>query len=111
MGITETILTISGVIVAVGGAAVYIAKAIGAAMKPTNELKKEMQKHTKYLENDERRLDEHDQILREIKEDQKMMLKSLHLLLTHAETGNNTGEVKKAKKSWNSTFSKNRRKP
>lgn len=66
-------------------------------MKPTNELKKEMQKHTKYLENDERRLNEHDQILREIKEDQKMMLKSLHLLLTHAETGNNTGEVKKGK--------------
>lgn len=97
MGITETILTISGVIVAVGGAAVYIARAIGAAMKPTNELKKEMQKHTKYLENDERRLDEHDQILREIKEDQKMMLKSLHLLLTHAETGNNTGEMKKGK--------------
>ena len=97
MGITETILTISGVIVAVGGAAVYIAKAIGAAMKPTNELKKEMQKHTKYLENDERRLDEHDQILREIKKDQKMMLKSLHLLLTHAETGNNTGEAKKGK--------------
>lgn len=97
MGITETILTISGVIVAVGGAAVYIAKAIGAAMKPTNELKKEMQKHTKYLENDERRLNEHDQISREIKEDQKMMLKSLHLLLTHAETGNNTGEVKKGK--------------
>lgn len=97
MGITEMILTICGVIAAVGGAAVYIAKAIGAAMKPTNELKKEMQKHTKYLENDERRLDEHDQILREIKEDQKMMLKSLHLLLTHAETGNNTGEVKKGK--------------
>ena len=45
MGITEMILTICGVIAAVGGAAVYIAKAIGAAMKPTNELKKEMQKH------------------------------------------------------------------
>lgn len=40
MGITEMILTICGVIAAVGGAAVYIAKAIGAAMKPTNELKK-----------------------------------------------------------------------
>lgn len=97
MEMTETILTICGVIVAVGGAAVYIAKAIGAAMKPTNELKKEMQKHAKYLENDERRLDEHAQILKEIKEDQKMMLKSLHLLLTHAESGNNTGEVKKGK--------------
>lgn len=56
-----------------------------------------MQKHTTYLENDERRLDEHDEILKEIKEDQKMMLKSLHLLLTHAESGNNTGEVKKGK--------------
>lgn len=39
MGITEMILTICGVIAAVGGAAAYIAKAIGAAMKPTNELK------------------------------------------------------------------------
>ena len=39
MGIMETILTISGVIVAVGGAAVYIAKAIGAAMKPTNRIR------------------------------------------------------------------------
>lgn len=98
MDITSTILTISGIIVAIGGAAVYIAKAVGAAMKPTKELKKEMEQHSEYLKKDARRLDEHDEILKEIKDDQKRMMKAICLLLSHAETGNNTGEVAKGRK-------------
>ena len=101
---TETILAVCGLIVALGGAGVYVKKAADALKRPLDEvrddikdMKKDQVTNERYFKNDAGRLDEHDRILREIQEDQKRMMRAVVLLLSHAETGNNTGEIKKGR--------------
>lgn len=101
---TETILAVCGLIVAIGGAGAYLKKAAGALKKPLDEVKDDIKAmkqdqitNERYFRSDAERLDEHDRILREIREDQKRTMKAVALLLSHAETGNNTGEIKKGR--------------
>lgn len=101
---TETVLAVCGLIIAVGGAGMYIKKVVDALRRPLDEVRndiKDMKKdqitNERYFKNDADRLDEHDRILREIQEDQKRMMHAVVLLLSHAETGNNTGEIKKGR--------------
>jgi hypothetical protein len=102
---TDAIMAICGLIIAIGGAGVYVKKVADAIRRPLDEVRadiKDMKKdritNEKYFKNDAARLDEHDKILRELQQDNKMMLRSVMLLLSHAETGNNTGEVGKGRK-------------
>lgn len=101
---TETVLAACGLIIAVGGAGMYIKKVVDALRRPLDEvrndikdMKKDQTTNERYFKNDADRLDEHDRILREIQEDQKRMMRAVVLLLSHAETGNNTGEIKKGR--------------
>lgn len=101
---TEIILAACGLIIAVGGAGMYIKKVVDALRRPLDEvrndikdMKKDQTTNERYFKNDADRLDEHDRILREIQEDQKRMMRAVVLLLSHAETGNNTGEIKKGR--------------
>lgn len=101
---TEIILAACGLIIAVGGAGMYIKKVVDALRRPLDEVRndiKEMKKdqtiNERYFKNDADRLDAHDKILREIQEDQKRTMRAVVLLLSHAETGNNTGEIKKGR--------------
>lgn len=101
---TDSILAACGLIIAVGGAGMYIAKVIGALRRPLDEvrndikdMKTDQMTNERYFKNDADRLDAHDRILREIQEDQKRTMRAVVLLLSHAETGNNTGEIKKGR--------------
>ena len=101
---TDLILAACGLIIAVGGAGVYIAKVVSALRRPLDEvrndikdMKKDQMTNERYFKNDSDRLDAHDRILREIQEDQKRTMRAVVLLLSHAETGNNTGEIKKGR--------------
>lgn len=101
---TETIIAVCGLIAAIGGAGVYIKKAADALRRPLDEvrddikdMKTDQMTNERYFKNDADRLDEHDRILREIQEDQKRTMRAVVLLLSHAETGNNTGEIKKGR--------------
>lgn len=101
---TDLILAACGLIIAIGGAGVYIAKVVSALRRPLDEvrndikdMKKDQMTNERYFKNDSDRLDAHDRILREIQEDQKRTMRAVVLLLSHAETGNNTGEIKKGR--------------
>lgn len=101
----DYIIAVCGLIIAVGGAAVYIKKAISRLLQPLTKLEEELedireQNETNkgYFANDMERLDSHDEILKETKADNKIMMESIALLLSHAETGNNTGEVGEGRK-------------
>lgn len=101
-----TVLFWCGVIVAVGGAAAYIKKGSKPLLKPFNDMKCEIdaiEKRSaacaKKFANDEKRLNEHELLLQELAEDNKIMLESIALLMKHAETGNSTGEVSEGREA------------
>lgn len=103
--IMDNTLAVCGLIIAVGGAAVYIKKAISRLLQPLTKLEKELEDireqdktNKEYFANDMERLDSHDEILKETKADNRIMMESIALLLSHAETGNNTGEVGEGRK-------------
>lgn len=80
---TATISKILGAIVLVGGAGVYIRK----ALSPLTDLLWK-------LDNDKKRLDEHENKIEKLHADNNEILKSLNIMLSHMVTNNNTGELK-----------------
>lgn len=94
----DTLLWIAGLIAAVGLAIAYLAKWADPIIRPykkirtdLNELKERKASCDLKFENDQRQL-------AEMKYNDKMIMKSLMLLLKHAETGNCTGEVAAGRK-------------
>ena len=87
------IIAICTAVVAVGGAAMYLKKIANIISHKIEKTEKESEKHDEYFKNDLIRLDKHDKMLEGIKEDNRIVMRSLFLLLKHAETGNNTGEI------------------
>lgn len=92
------LISVCGLIAAVGVAVTWIKKALSPVLKPLKEMQTSIEEVEKRTINDFNRLNEHEQILKEIQADNKEILKSVLLLLDHAETGNNTGEVAKGRK-------------
>lgn len=97
---TNSILAWCTFIAAVCVAAVWIWKAIKPIFKPIKKMQDELEEiekrghdHDERFQKGEDRMARHDEMLQEIQADNKIMMKSLALLLSHAETGNNTGEV------------------
>lgn len=97
---TNTVLAWCGFITAVGVAIGWLAKAARPMLKPFKEMQceiKEIEQRSeacaKRFTTDEERLNTHEQMLKELTADNKMILESIALLMKHAETGNNTGEV------------------
>ena len=100
----STILAICGIIVAVGGAIVYIYKAIKTALKPFKDIKEEIEAVQKRCDEDakkflydDRRIRKLEEAVEDLHNDTKAILSSVALLLQHAETGNNTGEMRKGR--------------
>ncbi len=58
--------------------------AIKKALKPLTQMRED-------IDNNKREIDE----IKEIKEDVSLIMQAVMCLLKHAETGNNTGEMKK----------------
>lgn len=99
------IIAVCTAVVAVGGAAMYLKKIANIIRHPLEEMnrkieknEKESEKHDEYFKNDLNRLDKHDKMLEGIKEDNRIVMRSLFLLLKHAETDNNTGEIAAGRK-------------
>lgn len=82
-------------IAAVGVAIGWLAKATKPMFKPFKELQKEVKDIEACEENDRSRIDKHEEALVELTNDNRMILESIALLMKHAETGNNTGEISK----------------
>jgi hypothetical protein len=92
-------------IAAVCVAAVWLWKAIKPMFKPFKDMQHELEEiekrghvHDERFRKGEDRMGRHDKMLEEIQADNKIMMESLALLLSHAETGNNTGEVAKGRR-------------
>ena len=90
----------SAFIAAIGIAIGWIAKAMKPMLKPFKEMQCEIEEIeqrskacAKRFTADEERLNTHEEMLKELTADNKMILESIALLMKHAETGNNTGEV------------------
>lgn len=85
----DNLLFWAGAIGVICTAIVWIIKGMGPLLRPFKEIR-ELKEHTHTcamkFENDQ-------QHLMEMRENEKMIMKSLMLLLKHAETGNCTGEV------------------
>lgn len=97
---TDTLMDWSAFIVAMGVAIVWIAKGVRPLLKPIKKIENRLtdveeksETCAEFFANDKRRLDEHEQILSQLSNDNKIMLESIALLMKHAETGNSTGEV------------------
>lgn len=97
----DNLIAISTGIAAIGGAAVILIKFIKPLLKPLERLDERIgvleqknQECSVYFTNDKERLDKHDKMLEEQAGDNKIMMESIALLMQHAETGNNTGEVR-----------------
>jgi len=101
---TSTILAWCGFIAAVGVAIGWIAKAAKPMLKPFRDMKGELNdikqrsiSCAKKFANDDLRIKEHNEVLEQIQNDNKIIMESLVLLMRHAETGNCTGEVAKGR--------------
>lgn len=85
---TATILEACAFIVAVGGAGVYLRKMVDSATHPLRDINRK-------LDADKRRLEEHEEQIRNLKNDMKEIMLSQNVMLSHMVTNNNTGELKK----------------
>ena len=84
-------LVVSGLSVesAVYGAAIWgVYKIIKEVKKPSEDLRKEVEKHSKLLDTDDRRL-------KEIEDSNKMILQTLLAMINHNITGNGIENMKK----------------
>lgn len=89
----SAIIKMCGVIITIGGAVVYIARAIKTLTQPIAEIKETLERHEVYLTRDKERLDRLEQELNDNKDSTKLLLKSMTALLSHMETGNHTKQM------------------
>ena len=108
----DAILAVCGLIIAIGGAAVYIRKASKPLFKPWEDMQDNIDSISarnkvcdKQFANDDKRIKELEKAVRELREDNKslrednkFLLESVALLLQNAETGNCTGAIRQGRK-------------
>ena len=97
---TNAVLAWCGLIAAIGVAFGWMAKALKPMIKPFKDMQNELEDiekrghdHDERFRRGEDRMKRHDEALKEIQADNKIIMESIALLMRHAETGNNTGEV------------------
>lgn len=87
--IVQLFLAACSTVVLVGGAAVYIYKAVINMKKPDKERDETLATHTKQLDNDNRRL-------KELEDSNKVIMHSLLAIMSHELDGNHTDQLRKA---------------
>ena len=102
----EAVLAVCGLIIAIGGAAVYLKKAARPIFKPWEDMQNDLDSIAaqnkvcaKKFDNDDRRIQELEEAVRELREDNKFLLEAVALLLQNAETGNCTGAIREGRKA------------
>ena len=92
---TALILTICGLITAVGAAVAYIAKLFKTINQPYKDNKERLDKIDEYLDNDNRRINKLYEIMEQNTQAFNMSIKNDLVILRHLESNNNTGEMQK----------------
>lgn len=92
---TALILTICGMITAVGAAVVYIAKLFKTINQPYKENKERLDKIDEYLNNDNKRIDGLYDMMKQTNDAFNISIKNDLVILKHLESNNNTGEMRK----------------
>lgn len=94
--IISIFLTACGAIAIVGGAVVWIARAIGFLKKPEVAQDEKLEDHEKRIRELERRTDRSNSQSASLQEEMKILLMATHALLRHAIDGNDTTSLKQA---------------
>lgn len=93
-------MIVQGFIVICGGFAT-ICVAGGWLIKIIKGIKKPAEDVNTKLKNDKERLDEHEEMLKDLVQTQPMILRSLYVILQHMRTNNSTGEIAKQEEAIN----------
>lgn len=90
-----SIVSIAGVIIAIGSAWKVIMEAKKALNKPYKNIEEKFDHYNKRLTKDKERLDGLELSLRMLSTDNEIELKALRDIINHLRTDNNTGEMKR----------------
>lgn len=90
-----SIVSVAGVIIAIGSAWKVIVEAKKALNKPYKDIEAKFEHYDKCLAQDKERIDELEKVLRILGKDNEIELKALRDITNHLRTDNNTGEMKK----------------
>lgn len=86
---------------AVCGGFTTVCVAGGWLLKIVKGIKKPADDVNLKLKNDKQRLDEHDELLKDLMQTQPIILRSLYVILQHMRTHNSTGEIAKQEEAIN----------
>lgn len=90
-----SIVSVAGVIIAIGSAWKVIVEAKRALNKPYEDIEAKFEHYDNCLANDKERLDGLELSLRMLSKDNEIELKALRDIINHLRTDNNTGEMKR----------------
>ena len=93
------ITAIAGVIIAVGGACVYLKKMIDRLLKPFSEplaeLQRSAKRHDELLDSDNKRIKELEAFAKDTQRALTVLLQDDKIMLEHMATNNATGKIQK----------------
>lgn len=90
-----SIVSVAGVIIAIGSAWKVIVEAKKALNKPREDIEAKFKHYDKCLAQDKERLDGLELSLHMLSKDNEIELKALRDIINHLRTDNNTGEMKR----------------
>ena len=90
---TAVILSICGLIIAIGGSVAYLNKLFKAINQPYKETRERLDKIDTYLDNDNKRIQELQAMVKQNTRAFNMSIKNDLVILRHLESNNNTGEM------------------
>lgn len=93
----DVLLKVCAGVSCVGLALSYLIKTIKALFRPADEYIKKIQKHDELFANDEKRLDNIESIITDIRECTMLLLESQVATLEHLEDGNHTKMLQEKK--------------
>lgn len=93
----ETLSFICTIIMSVGGAGAIVVGLYRWAHKPTDKRDETLKTHSQQLDNDNKRLRILEEKQAEMEEGQRILMKSMLALLSHAIDGNHTDGLRQAK--------------
>ena len=96
---TAVILSICGLIIAIGGSVAYLNKLFRAINQPYKETRERLDKIEIYLDNDNKRIQELEAMIKQNTRAFNMSIKNDLVILRHLESDNNTGEMQETIKN------------
>ena len=92
---TAVVISVCALISAIGGAIAYLNKLFKAINQPYQETKERLNKIDLYLDNDNKRIQELQSMVKQNTQAFNMSIRNDLVILRHLESNNNTGEMEK----------------